>query len=443
MRITFIAGTIALLAAFTAPTAGRAQEVEAPPTQTWAVHGQTTFVAQANAAFRAPYGGANSLNPSATGRETWDVTFYAGLRPWSGAEIWVNPEIDQGFGLSNTLGVAGFPSGEAYKVGKASPYVRLQRLFIRQTIGLGGKVEAVEPDLNQLGGAQTSDRLVLTAGKVSVGDVFDTNRYAHDPRRDFLNWAVIDAGTFDYAADAWGYTYGVTSELYRGPWAVRLGVFNLSNVPNSTKLGTNFSQFQLVGEIERRYALAGHAGKLKLTGIVSRGRMGRFDDAVALATLTSTPADIAAVRRYQGRPGVSFNLEQEIAPKVGLFLRAGWADGRFESYEFTDVDRTVSGGISVSGSRWGRDGDTFALAAGVNGASRERERFLNAGGLGILIGDGKLPRPGSEALVEGYYDLQLTTPAHLSFDLQLVDNPGYNRDRGPVAIGAMRLHAQF
>ena len=180
-----------------------------------------------------------------------------------------------------------------------------------------------------------------------------------------------------------------------------------------------------------------------MTGFVTRGRMGRFEDAVALAARTGQPADIAAVRRYQSRPGVSMNLEQAVAADIGLFVRAGWADGRFESYEFTDIDRTVSAGASLGGKRWGRDSDTLALAFGVNGASRDRERFLDAGGLGILIGDGRLPRPGPEALAETYYDVQLAKPAHLCFDLQYVSNPGYNRDRGPAVIGAVRLHGQF
>ena len=426
-----------------APAASVAAEDSARAAQTWAIHGQTTFVEQANAAFDAPYSGANSLDPRAVGKETWDVTLYAGVRPWRGAEVWINPEIDQGFGLSNTLGVAGFPSGEAYKVGKPKPYLRLQRLFIRQTVDLGGARETVEPDLNQLGGSQTGDRLVLTAGKLSVGDIFDTNQYAHDPRHDFLNWAIIDAGTFDYAADAWGYSYGATAELYAGRWTLRAGAFNLSDVPNSTQLGADFSQYQLIGELEERHQISGHAGKLKVTGFVSRGRMGRFDDAVQLAQATGGPADIATVRRYQSRGGVSVDLEQEVAPSLGVFLRAGMADGALESYEFTDMDKTISAGVSIGGAHWGRPSDTFALAGVISGASKARERFLNAGGLGILIGDGQLPHPSAEEIVEAYYDLTAVKPAHLGFDFQVIDNPGYNRDRGPVAVGAIRLHTQF
>ena len=240
--------------------------------------------------------GSNSLAPNQV-KETIDATAYLGVRPWAGAELWANPEIDQGFGLSNTLGVAGFPSAEAYKVGKSAPYLRLQRLFLRQTIGLGGGVEQVEGAANQLAGQRATNRLVLTIGKFGVGDVFDTNAYAHDPRGDFLNWAVVDAGSFDYAADAWGYSYGVAAEWYQGPWTLRLGVFNLSKVPNGETLETDFSQYQLDAEIEHRHRIAGRPGAVRITVFRNRGRFSRFDDAVALAAATGQPVDLALTRR--------------------------------------------------------------------------------------------------------------------------------------------------
>ena len=180
-----------------------------------ALHAQATLVAQGVGGFTSPYIGPNSLTPHQV-KETTDLTAYLGARPWNGGELWVNPEIDQGFGLSNTLGVAGFPSAEAYKVGRSEPYFRLQRAFFRQTFALGDAREGVAGTANQLGGSRPVDRIVLTIGKFGVGDVFDTNPYAHDPRGDFLNWAVVDTGSFDYAADAWGYTTGIAGEVYRG-----------------------------------------------------------------------------------------------------------------------------------------------------------------------------------------------------------------------------------
>ena len=171
------------------------------------------------------------------GAETIDASLFLGARLWTDAEIWLNPEIDQGFGLDNTLGVAGFPSAEAYKVGDNQPYLRLPRLFVRQTLNLDERREPVEPAQIQLGGSRSANRLVLTLGKFSISrNVFDNNQYAHDPRSDFLNWAVVDAGTYDYAADAWAYTVGAALEWYRDAWALRFGLFDLSNVPNSPDL---------------------------------------------------------------------------------------------------------------------------------------------------------------------------------------------------------------
>ena len=412
-----------------------------PKEDIWNVHGQTTFTSQYAPPFRAPYAGPNSLAPNQA-RETWDATAFLGLRLWDGAELWINPEIDQGFGLSSTLGVAGFTSAEAYKVGADYPYTRLQRAFIRQTIDLGGETQKVTAGLNQFSGSQTADRLVVTVGKFSVADVFDTNKYAHDPRSDFLNWAVVDTGTFDYAAEAWGYTLGGAAEWYIGNWTLRGGVFDLSIVPNSTELDPSFQQFQWVGEIERRYELWGHPGKIAITGFLSRGRMGSYQDAIALAQISGGPADIAAVRQYRSRGGVSMNLEQEITSDLGAFLRAGVANGNVEPYEFTDIDRTVAAGLALKGTQWGRPDDTFGFAGVINGISAEHEAFRNAGGLGILVGDGKLPHPGPEQIIETYYAFPLSF-WRITLDYQLIVNPAYNRDRGPVSVLGARLHAQF
>jgi len=408
-----------------------------------AVHAQATFVLQANARFHSPYRGPNSLDADPHAKETFDLTGYFGLRPWQGAEIWVNPEIDQGFGLSNTLGAAGFPSGEAYKVGKVSPYAKLPRWFLRQTINLGGSSKAVDADLNQLAGHQSDDRLVLWLGKFSVVDVFDTNDQAHDPRSDFLNWTVIDAGTFDYAANAWGYTYGAAAELYEGAWSVRGGVFALSDVPNSAVLDSSFGQNALVGELEHRHSIDGQPGKVKITVFRNRGRMGRFEDAIEQAELTGEPADIGAVRHTRSRAGISFNLEQQVSKTVSLFAKGGAANGNIEPYEFSDVDRTLAAGLTVKGVGWGRPNDRIGLAGVINAISGVHQRFLAAGGLGILVGDARLPHPGPEEIIEAYYDLAIVNHVHVSLDGQFIDHPAYNRDRGPVPIGAIRLHAEF
>ena len=424
-----------------------------PGTDLVNLHGQTTFVWQGYPAIRSPFAGSNSLPGSGEGRETTDLTLYAGMRPWRGAELWVDPEIDQGFGLADTHGVAGFPSAELYKLGFSYPYARLQRYFVRQTIDLGGEIEKVEADINQFAGSQTANRLVLTVGKFSVVDIFDTNKYANNPKADFLAWSTVNAGSFDYAGDAWAYTYGAAAEWYQGRFTLRGGIFDMSQTPagggGDSALGfgldPTFDQFQLDGEIEERHELWGEPGKLKITGFLTRGRMGSFQNAIEFSQATGLDVSdaLAAVRYYTSRYGVSLNLEQRVTDTVGVFARAGWADGNVEPWDNTDVDRTIQAGVSINGKPWGRPNDTFGIAGVFNGISSAHEAYFNAGGLGILLGDGQLPHPGLEQIIETYYSYAMSPSTKISFDYQFIANPGYNTDRGPVNIFAGRFHWQF
>jgi high affinity Mn2+ porin len=438
----FAAVSIAFAAGAAAADAVAADAAADVADQQFAIHGQATYVEQETGSFRAPYAGPNSLSPD-QGRETTDATLYLGVRPWSGAEAWIAPEVDEGFGLDGTLGLAGFPSAEDYKVGKDAPYLRLPRVFLRQTVNLGAATEAVDADLLQLGGSRSSDRWVFTVGKFGVTDVFDTNQYAHDGRNDFLNWTAVDAGTFDYAADAWGYTVGAAAERYQGPWTFRAGLFDLSNIPNSQHLDPGLHEFQMIAELEHRHEWGGQPGRVLITSYDSRGRMGLLDAAVALGAQTGKTPNPAEVRAYRSRLGASLDLEQQVSADLGVFARIGKAAGNVEAYEFTDVDRSVSAGVSIKGSGWHRGADTIGIAGIANGISAEREQYLNAGGLGILVGDGRLPHPGAEQIIETYYSIAALAWAHVSLDYQWVKNPAYNTDRGPVSIIAVRVHAQF
>jgi high affinity Mn2+ porin len=415
----------------------------APPDRPWAIHVQATDVLQYHPAFRSPYEGTNSLEGSAETANTVDASVIVGARPWAGGQIWFDEDMNQGFAPSNTLGAAGFVNGEGAKVGHDSPYYRPQRLFLRQTFALGGGEQDVDPDLMELGGATTKDRLVITAGKFSLTDVMDDNQYAHDPKNDFLNWALIDTGSWDYAADAWGFSEGATVELYEGPWTFRGAIMDLSTIPNSPVLTPGLRQFQLDQEIERRQSWFGRVGKIKLLAFATRGEMGRFDDAVRLARQTGEPANTALVRHYRTRLGVALNVEQPVSDDGGVFIRAGWDQGQYESYEYTDIDRTFAAGGQVTGARWGRKDDTVSLALIVDGISKAHEAYLAAGGLGILVGDGRLPHPGAETIVEAYYSLAVIKGVHLTLDSQTLVNPAYNTDRGPAEVIGLRLHGQY
>jgi len=419
------------------------EQAEQVTPETWAIHGQSTFTEQFQPAFHSPYQGPQSLSPASNGRETFDITLYLGVRPWEGAEIWVNPEIDQGFGLSNTFGVAGFPSGEAYKIGSVHPYYETQRLFLRQTIDLGGETQRLDPGLNQLGGRQTADRLVITAGKFDVVDIFDSNTYAHDPRNDFLNWSVIDQGAFDYAANVWGYTYGAAVEWYENWWTVRAAVVDLSTLPNSPNLDPRFSQVEYLTELEERHALWEQPGKVKILYWLARGRLGDYQDAIALGEATGQTPSTANVREYRDKYGVGINLEQQLAPDLGMFVRVSSSQGSVEEIDFTDINESLSLGISLTGSRWKRPDDTVGLALTANQISHQAKLYFAAGGLGGLIGDGQLPNAGPEQIVESYYRLAAFSFAQVAADYQFIKNPAYNRDRGPVSVLSLRLHGQF
>ena len=409
--------------------------------ENFAIHAQTTYISQYAFPFRNPYEGRNSL-ASNSGREGWDVTLYAGFRPWQGAEIWINPEIDQGFALSDFHGVAGFVNNDPSK-GASYPFARIQRAFFQQTINLGGEIQKVEADLNQFAATETANRLVITAGKFAVGDIFDLNKYAQDARTDFMNLAMVSTGTFDYAADTFGYTYGAAAEWYQGPWTLRAGYFDLSRIPAGEQLDPGFRQFQWVGEIEHRHELWGQPGKLLVTAFLSRGRFGTYNDAVSLAQLTGQPANVTLVARPNSRSGIGVNLEQQLTPDLGLFARAGMANGNVQDYEITDIDRTVAVGLSQSGKPWGRPHDTLGIAGAVDNISSAHQAYFNAGGLGIVIGDGMLPHPGLEHIIETYYRYELSSLWDVTLDYQFINNPAYNRDRGPVSVVALRLHADF
>ena len=412
------------------------------PLGQWSVFGQFTFVSQYHPSYHAAYRGQNSLDSKSGNRETADVTLSFGHRLWRGAEFWAYPEIDQGFGFNNTLGIAGFSSGEAYKVGKNQPYLRLPRLFVRQVIDLAGGQQHVDAAAGQMGGNLSANNVTFTVGKFSVVDLFDNNSYAHDPRTDFLNWSVIDAGPFDYAADAWGFTNGAAAEWNQNAWTLRGGFFQLSKVPNGKVTGFHFRGHSFIGELEHRHQWLDHPGKVKLMAFNNRGDMASYKDAVQLGLLTGTTPDVSLVRRYSSNTGYAINFEQELIGGLGAFARAAMNGGKKEAYEFTEINRSVSAGLSLKGNRWQRPNDKLGVAGVVNSLSGDARAYFAAGGLGILIGDGQL-NYAKEKIAEAYYSIQVMTGASVTFDFQRVVNPAYNRDRGPVPIYAVRFHAEF
>ena len=416
--------------------AARAQEAE-----TWSLHGQATTVTQGHGAFPSPYAGANSLESRKEIRTSFTTTLFLGRRLWAGGELYVDPEAAAGQGISQVEGLAGAPNGETYRVGSPDLKASLARIFLRQTWGLGGGTETVAPDANQLGGTRRTRRLVLTLGRFSAGDVFDQNAYSHDPRSQFLNWALMDTATWDYPADTRGYTWGAALEAYWDAWALRAGSFLEPKEANGLLFDHHVARAHGdVVEVEHAHAWAGLAGRIRLMGYANHARMGDYRESLALSPAAP---DVTATRR-EGRLkyGWGLSAEQALTADLGAFLRAGWNDGRTETWAYTEVDRTVAAGLSLAGPSWGRPADRLGLAALVNALSPDHRAYLAAGGYGFIVGDGRL-NPGQERIVEAYYALAAAPGLTVSLDAQRVENPAYNRDRGPVSIFALRVHGQF
>lgn len=419
-----------------------------PDMDSWSFHAQSTIVGMGNAAFPAAYSGTNSLYAGGQVRDTISVSGYIGYKAWEGTEYYYNPEGFQGFGLSETHGIAGFPNGEAQKGGFNYPHYNTSRLFLRHIFGLGGEQEDLQEGPNQVGEKADVSRVTWTFGKVSVPDFFDNNAYAHDPRSSFLNYSLVDAGAFDFAGDQPGFTWGSVVELNQKDWALRTGYFLLAAESNSNEFDTRlFRRGQYIVEFEDRYTLFGSAGKLRLSGWDSQCYCGSFaaslsNPILSDPTLDSNAPDIAGTRKTRSEFGFIANVEQTITDDLGLFARLAWRNGQTEIMQWTDVDRTASAGGVLKGTDWGRPDDTIGLAGVVNGLSGSYEAFLAAGGNGINIGDGQL-RYRPEGIIETFYSIGLTKWASLAFDYQFIANPAYNADRGPVSVGAVRLHLQF
>ena len=411
--------------------------------ESWQLRFQTTGVVQHKPGFSAPYTGANSLLTNRENSRTVTATLFAGLRPWAGGEIYVNPEMALGVPFSELKGLGGFNNGEMARTSGPDPTFYRARAFLRQTWGLGGGVEAVASDQNQLAGKVDANRLVLTLGNVSAIDIFDDNKYSHEPRRAFLNWSLMTHGAWDYPADARGYTWGAALEYIRPEWALRAGRFMQPKESNGLPLNSRImSSYGDAVEVERGYRLGGQNGRVRLLAFRNQAVMGSFSDASALAAVAGGVADLTLVRTAQAKIGAGINIEHDLSKDVGLFARASGHDGKTETFAFTEIDRSLSGGIVIKGARWQRGADEVGIAMAANGLSSSHRDYLARGGLGFFLGDGRL-NYRSEQILETYYSLKAGRNLWFTFDYQHVRNPGYNADRGPANFFGLRLHAEL
>jgi high affinity Mn2+ porin len=412
---------------------------------------------QGDFGFPAKYSGAASLDRNGEVRQTISLDLFGGARLWRGAEAHADGLMWQGYGVSQTHGLEAFPNGDAYKAGSMIPHFMLARLFIRQTIGLGGEQEAVPDDQLALAGKQDISRLTFTLGRFSPLDICDNSTYAKDPHTQFMNWAMMGNLAWDYGQDTVGFTTGIAVELNQPTWALRYGFFDMAHnkngftgddqvlmSPQSGSYGPFLRSWGMMTELERRYSLNAHPGAVRLLAWLNEADMASYTDATArlLANPGNVEGDISGARAYRYKYGFGLNWEQGVAKNVGLFSRLGWNDGHEEAWTFTDVNWTASLGASVKGEAWRRAGDTFGLAGVVSGASRQNQKFLAAGGQDMLDGDGAL-NYGCEKVLETYYDFQVCKYIHCALDYQYFIDPAFNRDRGPVSVFGARFHFEF
>ncbi len=417
-------------------------------------HVQMTYNWQYHPAFQAAYSGPNSIIPIAEKMYTFTTTAFFGFRPWQGGELYLTPEISQGVPFStNLIGMGGFTNGEITRAAGTNPGLYRQKLFLRQTWNQGGESQRIESGQNnQMAGWVDKNRVVLTVGNFSSLDVFDPNTYAKDARTQFMNWGNWTYAAYDYAADARGFGWGFAAEWYKNDWVLRAG--RMTGPVNPNELAVDQSIFKHFGdqvEVEHEHSLYGRPGKVRVLGWRNRAKTASFADALAWLNTHPNPGGgpyagpdaLFAVRNTEKiKYGLGVNVEQELSDNSGFFLRAMQADGRTETYAFTEVDGSLSTGVVVKGNVWGRSEDGIGVSVMRNTLSLDRRRFLEAGGTSYFIGDGHL-RYRPEEIFEGYYSFNLYKGAWLTADYQRIQNPAYNADRGPINVYALRLHAEL
>ena len=417
----------------------------------WSYHFQLTGIAQGHTNFNSAYSGKNSIVDTGEIAVSLTSTLFLGRKLWKGAAIYVNPEIAGGKGMSYALGLAGAANGETFRIGSPEPKVYIARAFFQQHIKLkNSDKEFQEGDLNQLGEFVPSSRITITAGKFSIADFYDDNAYSHDPRSQFLNWSLMSNGAWDYPADTRGYTWGLVAELIKPKWAIRLSSVMMPARANGPDLDANYTKAHAETiEIERKLNVNNHPGCIKLLGFQNYSSAPTYNDAINTmksgdSTLYFTIGGQRSGIRYGGvKYGFGLSIWQEFTKNFGVFARVSWNDGKSSTWAFTEIDHSVSLGLSLKMGKIKRADDIFGLAAVINGISSDHYDYLNNGGYGFIIGDGKLTRYTNEIIIESYYKIKLFHSLWLTADYQCVLNPAYNVDRGPVNIFSLRAHVEF
>jgi len=409
------------------------------------VSAQANFIRQQQPEFDAKYSGPNSFLPAAEHATSRVETLYTGFRITNQLEILADVESAGGAGLSNALGIAGFPNVDVVRNPSLpeAPYV--SRVMLHYTIPLTKETTEATRNPLSLASVVPVRRLELRLGKMSTVDFFDLNSVGSDSHLQFMNWAVVNNGAYDYAADTRGYSYGLVAEYYDKSWAARFGEMLMPTIANGIILDWDIARAR--GEnFEFEYhptLLPKRATVVRALSFVNHADMGSYREAINGYLSGKDAVPDITLYRQQGRVkyGFGLNVEQVLTHLCGAFGRVGWNDGANESFAYTEIDRTAEIGSDFQGKPWHRSQDKVGAAYVVNGISGDHRRYLALGGLGFILGDGAL-NYGLEKIFETYYTAHVWRGISLALDYQHITNPGYNQDRGPVSVVSFRIHVE-
>jgi high affinity Mn2+ porin len=419
-----------------------------PHSQTarWWVSGQDNIISQWHPSFDAKYSGPNSFRTHAEHATSNIATLYTGFQLTSTTEIFMHFEAAAGGGLSDALGLGGFTDLDVVRNPTLGTTPYIARGMIRQIVPLSSEMVEAERNPWYLATKVPVRRLELRFGKMGVNDFFDVNGPGTDSHLQFMNWTVDNNGAYDYAADTRGYTVGLLAEYHDRNWALRFEEALMPQVANGIDLQWNLRKARADNfELELHPAFWGkRATTLRLLSFVNHANMGVYRDAIRdfLSGKTPRPTITDHAERTTIKYGFGVNFEQQLSANVRTFGRFGWNEGQHESYAYTEVDQTFQLGGDLAGERWHRKLDKIGAVVVSNAIKKDHQEYLRLGGLGFLLGDGGL-NYGRENIVEAYYNLHVWRGIFSAVDLQHINNPGYNRDRGPVLVPSLRFHLEF
>jgi high affinity Mn2+ porin len=410
------------------------------------IHWQSTLIPQHVFKFKSPYAGDNSFLPTEPTRTSFTTTLFASYSPVKKLFLVFNPEMAGGKGLSKTTGIAGFPNGEIYRVGNPKPQLFVARLYAEYRFNLSKQKIKVDDDLNQIQQTVAKDYLSVIAGKFALTDFFDDSQISHDPRTQFMNWSLMGNGAWDYPANVRGYTYGVIIQALFNDWGIRLASATVPNEANGESMQWmgNKASGNVI-EIEKTHLFkknekcftTWHVG-----AFLNKANMGNYANSIQTGLQNFTQPDIEDSRKYgTSKFGFYMSFDNHFN-HVHNFIKGSWSDGKNETWAFTEIDRSIATGFSFDGILWKRKKDNLGIAFVTNGLSNEHKTYLANGGYGFIIGDGKL-NYATENIIEAYYSYNVWKKIYISPDYQFISNPAYNKDRGPVHVFAIRLHAEL